>query len=182
MPIPTKFGRMSSYLDGPLPIKSHDPLFTQFCEITWRTQIIIPSLQQDGDIPWETPSRKGILSFDHVILQHHMRNNNHYISTSTRPWATKLNRLATYLEGFLLREFLDSLVTWSSNIILQTKSIIFPLPQWLWSPTMARWWLTLGGSHSYSDMSIWLHALPRSRDKLKPLYLHNNSAFCHHTC
>ena len=55
------------------------------------------------------------------------------------PMAIKLNRMATYLEGFLLREFLDSLVTWSSNIILQPKTIIFPLPRCLWSPTMARW-------------------------------------------
>ena len=30
----TKLGMMVTYLDGPLPIKSHDPFIVQFGEIT----------------------------------------------------------------------------------------------------------------------------------------------------
>ena len=37
----TNFGRLVTYLDGLLPIKSHDPLITWSPEITWKTKTII---------------------------------------------------------------------------------------------------------------------------------------------
>ena len=42
----TKPKRMITYVDGFLPIKSHDPLITWSCKITWQTKIIISSLLQ----------------------------------------------------------------------------------------------------------------------------------------
>ena len=36
--------------------------------------------------------------FDHMILQGHMTNENHYISTATVPMATKPVNVITYLE------------------------------------------------------------------------------------
>ena len=40
----TKLGRMVTYLDGLLSIKSHDPLITWFCEITRQTETTISPL------------------------------------------------------------------------------------------------------------------------------------------
>ena len=37
-----KLGRMVTYLDGLLSIKSHDPLMTWACKITWQTKVISP--------------------------------------------------------------------------------------------------------------------------------------------
>ena len=45
-PMATKFGRMVTYLDGLLPIKSHDSLIMWSCKITWHTKIIISPLPQ----------------------------------------------------------------------------------------------------------------------------------------
>ena len=46
VPMVTKLGRMVTYLDGLLPIKSHDPLITCCCEIMWQPKIIISLLPQ----------------------------------------------------------------------------------------------------------------------------------------
>ena len=46
MPMATKLGWIIIYLDGLLPIKSHDPLITWSCKITWQAKIIISSLPQ----------------------------------------------------------------------------------------------------------------------------------------
>ena len=43
----TKHGRMVAHLDVLLPIKSHDPLITRSCDITWQAKTIkISSLSQ----------------------------------------------------------------------------------------------------------------------------------------
>ena len=34
----TKLGKLVTYPEGLLPITSHNPLITRFCEITWRTK------------------------------------------------------------------------------------------------------------------------------------------------
>ena len=34
-------------------------------------------------------------------------------------------------------------------------------------------------SYSWSYLNLWLHGYAKSRDKLKPLYLHNHSAYGH---
>ena len=41
-----KLGRMVTYLDLLLPIKSNDHVFTWFCEITWQTKNIVSPLPQ----------------------------------------------------------------------------------------------------------------------------------------
>ena len=40
-PMATKLGRMMTYLDWLLPIKSHDHMITWSCKITWQTKVII---------------------------------------------------------------------------------------------------------------------------------------------
>ena len=46
--------------------------------------------------------------------------------------AIKLDRMVTYLEGLPPIELLDPLIKCSYNITLQTKTIISPLPKYLW--------------------------------------------------
>ena len=46
MPIATKFGRVVTYYDGILAIKSHDPLTTWSKQITWQSKIIISPLPE----------------------------------------------------------------------------------------------------------------------------------------
>ena len=41
-----------------------------------------------GNLPWETPTHKAILSFDLAVLRDHMTNYNHYISTTPVSMAT----------------------------------------------------------------------------------------------
>ena len=43
-PMTTKHGRVATYHDGLQLIKSHDPLITWSCRITWQTKIIISPL------------------------------------------------------------------------------------------------------------------------------------------
>ena len=76
-----------------------------------------------------------------------------HTSTSTIPMDTELGRVVTYHEGLLSVKSRDSFVTWSCEITWQTKSM-FPLPQYLWLPNMASWWLTLRASHPWSHPTL----------------------------
>ena len=75
-------------------------------------------------------------------------------------------RIVTHLDGLLLMKSHESLITWSYEITWQTKTIICPLPQYLWQPNLPGWRLALSGSYhkvtwplarwSYLDhMTIW---------------------------
>ena len=76
-----------------------------------------------------------------------------HTSTTTIPMDTELGRVITYHEGLLSIKSRDSFVTWSCEITWQTKSL-FPLPQYLWLPNMASWWLTLRASHPRSHPTL----------------------------
>ena len=56
---------------------------------------------QGGDLAWP---------IDHVVLQDHMKNSNHYIATITMPMANKFGRVVTYLVGLL------SMTFWSRSL------------------------------------------------------------------
>ena len=68
--------------------------------------------------------------------------------------ATKLGVLITYLDGLLPIKSLDPLIVWSCQITWQTKSIISPIPQCLWPPNLAGWYLILRGSYRYSHLIL----------------------------
>ena len=55
--------------------------------------------------------------------------------------------MVAYHEGLLPIKSRGKLITWSCKwsckITWQTKIIITPLPEWLWSPNLVGWWLTL---------------------------------------
>ena len=86
---------------------------------------------QDGNVPWLAPALKVTWPFDHVVLGDHVRNWNHYISTTTMPMTTRVGRVVTYLEWLLPVMSHDHMITWSNKITWQTKIIIYLLPQCL---------------------------------------------------
>ena len=56
---------------------------------------------------------------------------------------------------------------------------LYPLPQCLWPPNLAEWWLNMTDSHPKNHMAVLLRGLARSRNILKTLYLHYYSAYGH---
>ena len=68
---------------------------------------------------------------------------NHYISPTAIPMATKLGRVVSYYEGLLPIKSHNPLITKSCKIKWQTKTITSSMPQCLWPPNLARWWLSL---------------------------------------
>ena len=88
----------------------------------------------------------------------------------------------TWQYGNLPVAALTHKITWPlwSRILAKSlkkkKPIISPLPQCLSPPNLARWWLTLRGSYSQSPTTLRSGFLVRSSNKLKPLYLHYDSA------
>ena len=89
----------------------------------------------------------------HLFLQDHVKN--HFICS--------VYGYQTWQNGDLP----DPLVRWLCKITWHTKTIRSPLPQCSWSPNLAGWWLTMGGSHNY--VTLWSHGLARSYGELKPL-------------
>ena len=72
-----------------------------------------------------------------------------YISTMRVSLAIKLGSMENYLDGLLSIKWHDPLITFSCKITWHTKTIISPLPLflWPWPPNLAGWWLTLRGSY-----------------------------------
>ena len=66
-----------------------------------------------------------------MVLKGHVTEENHYISTTRVPMATKLDKMITYFDGLLPIKSHDSLITWSCGITWKTKTIISPIPQCL---------------------------------------------------
>ena len=127
-----KPGKMMTCLEGLLLIKSNEPLITCSCEITWQTKIIISPLWQclwppNVEVWWLT--LRGSYPQSHMIIWWQVLWN-HYISNTTIHMATKLDRMVTYLKGFLPMSD-ASWVTWSCEITWKIKNIS-PIPQCFW--------------------------------------------------
>ena len=61
----------------------------------------------DGGLTPTAPNRKVKKCFDNMVLQGHVTNKNHYISTIRVPMTTKLSRRITYFHGLLPIGILD---------------------------------------------------------------------------
>ena len=123
----TKFGRMITYLDRFLPIKSHVPLITRSSEITWQNKTTMYQLSEQGLVgSWCAPAHKVIWPFDFVDLRDHVATWNYYMFTTIVSLATKLGKLVTY-HVELASMLLYPLVAWSCEITWQTKTIISSL-------------------------------------------------------
>ena len=89
----TKQDRLTTYLEWPLPIKSHDHIITWFCNIMWQTKITIYALHidygyqfwQGRDIQWGVSFQKVTRSFDQVVLQGHVNYFSCCITTTVKP-------------------------------------------------------------------------------------------------
>ena len=82
-----------------------------------------------------------------------------------RWWASE-NKVIWPFDQVVLR---DQVATWSH--------IIFPLPQCIWPPNLASWWLVMRGFHPYFYFILWSPNLSRSRGKLKSLHLHYHNIY-----
>ena len=78
---------------------------------------------QDYVLSWRAPNNKVSQCPDHMILKSHVTNENHYISTTKVPLATKLGRMVTYFERLLTIKLYYTLVTWSCKVCEKQKSL-----------------------------------------------------------
>ena len=155
--IATKVGRMVTYLEGLLPIKSHRPLITLitwFCETTWQTISIYISTTT---VPMTTRLSRVVINFERLLG---IKSYGSWatwsckisckikiiISPLPQPMVTILGRMVTYHEGLSLITSHDPLSICSCKIIRQIKTILSLQPQYLWPPNLAEWWLILRAS------------------------------------
>ena len=117
----TTLSGMVTYFERLLTIKSFYALITWSCKVKWQTKIII---YPQAECPWLHTWQNHNLArwattykvtppFDHVVLQDHETNENHYISTSTVPMATKLARMVICLIRLLIIKSYKNFITWS---------------------------------------------------------------------
>ena len=150
--MPTKFGRMLTYFDGLLPIKSHYCSIMWLCKITWQTKTITSPTHYNlcpvnlAVIPLRGCYPCYSTHWSHLFLWDHETNQNQYISTTKITMATKIVSSVTYHERVPSIEPYDALVTWSCEITWPTKTILSPLPR-LWQWNFVGMWLTMSGFH-----------------------------------
>ena len=154
IPMAIKLGKIVTYLERPPSIKWQEALITWSCKITWQTKTIISQLPKKP-----IATKLGRMVLDQMVL-----------------WWRDLLRLRDKLKPPYLQyhiacghqtlwegdlpgadpsiELRNPLVMWSCKIKWQTKTIISPQPQHLWSPNLTGWWITLKGSYPFSHMSL----------------------------
>ena len=150
----TKLGRIETYLEGLLTIKTHSYLITWPSKVRWQTKIISTTR-----VPMATKPDRISLSFS--------------IREKSRRKVLLLYHLVRYINW--LDAILDDLQTRPLRqilLILQNNSLAFLKLQ-------IRWQLTVAGSYWEIQMAFWYRGLGRSRDKLELLYLHSHSTYGH---
>ena len=117
------------------------------------------------------------------------------ISIATIVKETISSRNYHYHSGYGYQAWQDGELPWQApthkvtqpfgHMVLQdhvkNKTIISSLPKCLWLANLVGLWLALMASHLYSYSTPTSCGLERSRDKLKPLYLHYHKAYDHQT-
>ena len=126
----TKLGRMVTNLQQLLPIIL---LYLWLCVLersfdrgkTYLRQHDVCDHQtwQGCAVPWEDPIHKVTWPLNHMVLQNHVTNQSHYISTTMMPMTTKPGRGATYHEGLPIKLH-GYIITWSCEITDKLKSYI----------------------------------------------------------
>ena len=110
------------YLKRQSPIKLLDTLIKWSFWITWRNKNIFLYIRL-RDRQWDRNFLFSVIYFAITVL--------------SGIWKEDGNK----------RDVARNLIMWSCWITWQSKNI-FLLPQYLWPPNMARWWLTVKISHS----------------------------------
>ena len=121
----TKPGRMMSYLEWLLLIKSHDHIITWSCKITRQTKIIIYPLTQclwlsilaGWGYTMSGCFHKVTRFFDRVVLQGQVKYFSCCITTTTGSIATKLGKVVTYYKKLQPVKSRNPLRTWSRKVI-----------------------------------------------------------------
>ena len=77
----------------------------------------------DGNLFWMAPNQKVRKHSVLVVLQSHVTNKNHYISSTRVPMPTKLDRMVTYFVRILTIKSFYALITCSCKVTKQKKSL-----------------------------------------------------------
>ena len=111
----TKVGRMVTYLQWHLPMKSRDHIITWFCEITWKTKIIMHPLPQyltikSGRVGYTVKSHGPLITWSckvmwNIYLYYH------------NAMATRLGEVVTYYEKHLSLKSNNPSNTWSREVM-----------------------------------------------------------------
>ena len=78
----------------------------------------------------------------------------HYHNSYSTKLGGNQTWMVTHHQGLPPIESIDPFITWSCYITWRTKTIMAQLPQWLWPPNLAGWWLALMGSYPWNHMTI----------------------------
>ena len=111
----TKVGRIVTYLQWHLPMKSRDHIITWFCEITWKTKIIMHPLPQcltikSGRVGYTVKSHGPLITWSckvmwNIYLYYH------------NAMATRLGEVVTYYEKHLSLKSNNPSNTWSREVM-----------------------------------------------------------------
>ena len=114
---------------------------------------------------------------------HHVRTDIRIdISVSIRPMTTKFGKVVDLgkLPQVRLIQQTWCYAWWRHHVKMTWKKpVIFPLPQCLWLPNLAGWWIALSGFYTQYYSALYSRGLARSRDKLKTFYLYYQSTYGH---
>ena len=99
-----------------------------------------------------------------------------YILTSTRPMATKFDRVVGSNAGLLSTKSHNLLITWSHKVIQQIKKAVNSFSRDLWLSNSTEGWRMIRSHMSNSEviLSLWPCRYVRSRDKWTSLYIFSN--------
>ena len=134
--VATKLGIMVAYLNRLLPIKSHDRLLTWCCgspDKVKQSLRLKKFCRMVTYLEWLL-TIKSLNPLSHGLTRSHGKQKVFYLHYQRVSMITKLSRHET-------------LTTRSCQITRQTKTIVSPIPQWLWLTNLVRWWLNLGCFH-----------------------------------
>ena len=173
-----KFGRILTYINELVPIKSYDTLITWSCEIPFQIKTFISPPTQCLWPPnmvrcWHT--FRGLLiinSFNALIMWSCKVTWQKHISATRVSMATKLGRMITYLDRLLPIKGYDPLITWFCD----KPKLLYLQYHRIYGHQLGRMMTYLKRLPPIKLLDSWLCGLARSRDKLKPFYLHYYSA------
>ena len=127
----TKRGKMLSYLDELLPVKSHDPKKSLPGNLaSW--WLAMMGFHPCYSSFWSCSLARSRDKLKPLYLHY----NNIYGHKARQDGYS-------HLDSLLPIKLYDHIITWFCEITWQTKNIVSPLPQCLWSQKLAGWWLTL---------------------------------------
>ena len=137
----------------------------------------------DRTVTWKASNHKATERPDDAVLQSHVTNENHYISTIRVrvPMATKLGRMVAHLDELLptVSWPFDHMILWDdvTNLNHYISAITMPM-----ATKLGRIVTYFERLLKLKSRNAFTRSLTKSRDKRKFLYLYYQSANGHQTC